>query len=292
MALQGSVHRWSDGIGYGAFIPTDAAYYNLQTVKTVRPNEEMVREYRRHNCTAGIETHRSDISFGRTEENVKLGAEGNSRAILSTKSLTSGEVGDFSWPGEARREGDLSTILASTTLDSVGQQSRGGNPNSESPSARSSARLSARSTARSHTGSSEPAASSRRLDPSRGAPMKRCSTGSTSSSRHLQGHHALGAKSGPGFADIAFRRGPSFFRKWQERTRGEGGKDSQRLLPKYMPLDPVFDPHRKFDLLAATSTGPITNRYGPVDSASVLSASHLTSELSTPWSHVLRGQKY
>lgn len=89
MSLQGSIHKWSDGIGYGAFIPTERAYYN---VRERRPSRDTTREYRRHNVTAGIDTHRSDISFGKTNESVRGGTDGHSRAREATKSLTSGEV--------------------------------------------------------------------------------------------------------------------------------------------------------------------------------------------------------
>lgn len=89
MSLQGSIHKWSDGIGYGAFIPTERAYYN---VRERRPSHDTTREYRRHNVTAGIDTQRSDISFGKTNESVRGGTDGHSRAREATKSLTSGEV--------------------------------------------------------------------------------------------------------------------------------------------------------------------------------------------------------
>lgn len=97
MSLQGSVHKWSDGIGYGAFIPTDRAYYNVRTptasaLAKRRPSSESIRGYRRHNATAGVDTHRSDISFGRTTDSVRGGIVGESRAREATKSLTSGEV--------------------------------------------------------------------------------------------------------------------------------------------------------------------------------------------------------
>lgn len=97
MSLQGSVHKWSDGIGYGAFIPTDKAYYNAR-IPTAnegakrRPSSETIRNYRRQNVTAGVDTHRSGISFGRTTDSVRGGVVGESRAREATKSLTSGEV--------------------------------------------------------------------------------------------------------------------------------------------------------------------------------------------------------
>lgn len=116
-SLQGSIHRCSDGIGRGAFIPTDRAYYSAcsqtpnekggasSTMTTScakvaggasgerpRPSSEMIRVYRRNNVTAGIDTHRSDISFGRTTESVRGGKEGDPRAREATRSLTSGEV--------------------------------------------------------------------------------------------------------------------------------------------------------------------------------------------------------
>lgn len=97
MSLQGSIHKKSDGIGYGAFIPTERAYYNVRTPTAsarVRrpPSSETTRDYRRHNVTAGIDTHRSDISFGRTTESIRGGVVGDSRAKQAIKSLTSGEV--------------------------------------------------------------------------------------------------------------------------------------------------------------------------------------------------------
>lgn len=68
-----------------------------------------------------------------------------------------------------------------------------------------------------------------------------------------------------------------------------------RQLSQFKTLDPVFQPHHKYDLIAqerAARGGEVTGRFGPVDGSSVLAASLLTSELSTPWSHVLRGQKW
>lgn len=108
MSLQGSIHKWSDGIGYGAFIPTDSAYYNARprtpkgTNATAcarareRPSSEMIRAYRKNNITAGIDTYRSDISFGKTTESVRGGIEGDPRAREATKRLTSGEVRNIS----------------------------------------------------------------------------------------------------------------------------------------------------------------------------------------------------
>jgi len=86
------------GIGapcrYGAFIPTDRAYYNVRTPRASgrRPSSEQLREYRRQNVTGGIDTHRSNISFGKTTESVRGGLEGDPRAREATKCLTSGEV--------------------------------------------------------------------------------------------------------------------------------------------------------------------------------------------------------
>lgn len=60
-------------------------------------------------------------------------------------------------------------------------------------------------------------------------------------------------------------------------------------------LDSVFERHRKYDMIAAERAktgGDITGRFGAVNGASIMAASLLTSELSTPWSHVLRGQKW
>lgn len=88
--LNGSVIR------YGAFMPTDRAYFNVRTPKVSarqrRPSSEQLREYRRNNVTAGIDTHRSDVSFGKTTESIRGGLDGDPRAREATKSLTSGEV--------------------------------------------------------------------------------------------------------------------------------------------------------------------------------------------------------
>lgn len=86
--MQIDLHR------YGAFIPTDRAYFNMKAPKVSgrRPSSEQLREYRRNNVTAGIDTHRSDISFGKTTEGTRGGLDGDSRAREATKSLTSGEV--------------------------------------------------------------------------------------------------------------------------------------------------------------------------------------------------------
>lgn len=79
---------------YGAFIPTDRAYFNVSTPRASgrRPSSEQLREYRRDNVTAGIDTHRSDVSFGKTTESIRGGVDGDPRAREATKSLTSGEV--------------------------------------------------------------------------------------------------------------------------------------------------------------------------------------------------------
>lgn len=96
MSLKGSIHKWSDGIGYGAFIPTERAYFNADSPRTEknrpRPSSEMINAYRRQNITAGIDTYRSDISYGKTTENVKDYAHGDVRAREAMKTLTSGEV--------------------------------------------------------------------------------------------------------------------------------------------------------------------------------------------------------
>lgn len=91
----------------------------------------------------------------------------------------------------------------------------------------------------------------------------------------------------------------------EERYPGGGASTAptQRLppsspnpkLPSFRALDPTFDRHHKYDLIAhdrAASGGEITGRFGPVRGSSVVAASLLTSELSTPWSHVLRGQRW
>lgn len=70
---------------------------------------------------------------------------------------------------------------------------------------------------------------------------------------------------------------------------------SESSLPSFGKLDPVFERHRKYDLIAAQRAargGDVTDRFGPVDATAVSAASLLTSELSTPWSHMLRGQKW
>lgn len=77
-------------------------------------------------------------------------------------------------------------------------------------------------------------------------------------------------------------------------TRSSARSATSRLSP-VRALDPVFDRHHKYDLIAeetAAQGGEVTGRFGKVHGSSVLAASQLTSELSTPWSHVLRGQKW
>ena len=90
----------------------------------------------------------------------------------------------------------------------------------------------------------------------------------------------------------------------EERYPGGGAPSAPTLrspstpnpkLPSFRALDPSFDRHHKYDLIAderAASGGEITGRFGPVRGSSVVAASLLTSELSTPWSHVLRGQRW
>lgn len=65
--------------------------------------------------------------------------------------------------------------------------------------------------------------------------------------------------------------------------------------PRPRALDPVFGRHHKYDLIAeekAAKGGEVTGRFGEIHGSSVMAANLLTSELSTPWSHVLRGQKW
>ena len=97
MSLQGSIHKWSDGIGYGAYVPPERVYYNDRkpTSKRLRRASSERTNYRRQNATAGVDTHRSDISFGKTLDSIKTGEEGNSRAREATTFLTSGEVVQF-----------------------------------------------------------------------------------------------------------------------------------------------------------------------------------------------------
>lgn len=78
----------------------------------------------------------------------------------------------------------------------------------------------------------------------------------------------------------------------QERVLRQGLSSPSPSIPR---LDPVFSKHHKYDLVAHTRGAcgaEITGRFGPVNEDSVMAASLLTSELSTPWSHVLRGQKW
>lgn len=87
-------------------------------------------------------------------------------------------------------------------------------------------------------------------------------------------------------------------RQQQELQRGLSSLPSRSSTPKlrqFKQLDPVFNRHHRYDLIAeeqAARGGEITGRFGPVVGSSVVAASLLTSELSTPWSHVLRGQKW
>lgn len=103
---------------------------------------------------------------------------------------------------------------------------------------------------------------------------------------------------------LSLRQGDPQHRQ-EKRYPGRGSPSAPTLrlppsspnpkLPGFRALDPSFDRHHKYDLIAhdrAASGGEITGRFGPVRGSSVVAASLLTSELSTPWSHVLRGQRW
>ncbi|CAM9726872.1 unnamed protein product [Laminaria digitata] len=358
MSLQGSIHKWSDGIGYGAFIPTERAYYN---VRERRPSHAATREYRRHNVTAGIDTHRSNISFGRSNESVRGGTDGHSRAREATKSLTSGEVGGFCWPAERAREGDVETILASVSSN-ASLPPAAGPSSARSRRPNPTPRISARSVQQIEQAAQEKnsaktmSARCRTACSSGGASTQRSSiTTASASSRSSCSYHnsrlsssrlsSYGADSNDGNSssghrtrrpvshaagssnDAARSTGqPSSrrsakesrlrplslgqgdpLRRQEERYQGGDASSSRtpRLtssrslsdpkLPSFRALDPSFDRHHKYDVIAhdrAASGGEITGRFGPVRGSSVVAASLLTSELSTPWSHVLRGQKW
>ncbi|CAM9408489.1 unnamed protein product [Ectocarpus fasciculatus] len=368
MSLQGSIHTWSDGIGYGAFMPTDRAYFNVRTPRASvrRPSSENVRDYRRNNVTAGIDTHRSDVSFGRTTESIRGGVDGDSRAREATKSLTSGEVGGFCWPAERARGGDVETILASSAVAAASNGSamassrlvsaRGESKLSSMPPMMLSARsvkqreqdaeknvLSARRRRTPSNGSS--GGSTQRSD-STCAPSSSSSIGSYNSSRapasfrpspsspgdqqensgrrsisssrsrarrpiSYDAAHRVGVAPGMPQLQLSHRsrgahssrsNGNSSARERRLRPPSLTAQDamlpapsSAAKTPRFRSLDPVFDRHHKYDLVAeerAAEGMVVTGRFGPVQGPSVLAASLLTSELSTPWSHVLRGQKW
>ncbi|CAM9707785.1 unnamed protein product [Hapterophycus canaliculatus] len=370
MSLQGSIHTWSDGIGYGAFIPTDRAYFNASSGRSL-PSSDKLREYRRSNVTAGIDTHRSDVSFGKTTESVRCGLDGDSRAREATKSLTSGEVGGFHWPKERSRDGDVETILA--TASATASNASAGELHPVSTSAKETSknsppmRMSARHMKEHERMAEMKVVSSRNQRPSR-APLSPhsgsgCSTrrsestcapssylssdSSTNSSRFLSSRSSARSSREEPQPNVGrrTRRPPSYdklnpvgisggssssndggHQQLSHRTRGStsgnrssrsNGKNNNaqenRLRPQTLldlgapaltsapkhtqlrTLDPVFDRHRKYDLIAeerAAEGSQVTGRFGPVHGDSVLAASLLTSELSTPWSHVLRGQKW
>ncbi|CAM9519446.1 unnamed protein product [Ectocarpus sp. 8 AP-2014] len=362
MSLQGSVHTWSDGIGYGAFMPTDRAYFNVRTPRASvrRPSSENVREYRRNNVTAGIDTHRSDVSFGKTTESIRGGVDGDSRAREATKSLTSGEVGDFCWPAERARGGDVETILASSAAAAASNGSA--MASSRLVSARGEPMLlSARSVKQREQDAEKNVLSARRRrTPSMGysggstqrsdstcAPSSSSSNGSYSSSRppasfqsslssqgdqqENSGRRSISSSRSrsrssarrPMSYDAEHQVGVAPGMQLSHRSRGTNSSRSndnvsarERRLrppaltaqgamppapsstakpPRFRSLDPVFDRHHKYDLVAderAAEGMMVTGRFGPIQGPSVLAASLLTSELSTPWSHVLRGQKW
>lgn len=72
------------------------------------------------------------------------------------------------------------------------------------------------------------------------------------------------------------------------------GSSSTHRFGRHIDLDPAFDRHHRYDLIAhlrAEEGKEVTGRFGPVNANSVMAASSLTSKLSLPWSHKLRGQK-
>lgn len=78
-------------------------------------------------------------------------------------------------------------------------------------------------------------------------------------------------------------------------SKDDEARQHQHQFGRHKDLDPAFDKHRKYDLMAhlrAEEGKEVTGRFGPVDGNSVLAASLLTSNLSVPWSHELRGQKW
>ncbi|CAM9125110.1 unnamed protein product [Scytosiphon promiscuus] len=352
MSLQGSIHTWSDGIGYGAFIPTDRAYFNATTGRSL-PSTEKLRDYRRSNVTAGIDTHRSDLSFGRTTESVRCGLAGDSRAREATKSLTSGEVGDFHWPQERARDGDVETILATASATassaSVGDlhptsiSGRGTSQNAppmvvsarrmkqhehaaettvvsarnqphqqqrDEPSGTARREVSAR--LRSPLSARDGSGGCTRRSDSTCAPSSSSGGSPTNSSRMLSSRSSASSLRDEQRPNNGRHTRPPLFHDKPHQAGVIGGREN-RLRPRALldrgrsslvpapksarlrVLDPVFHRHRKYDLIAeerAAEGSQVTGRFGPVHGDSVLAASLLTSELSTPWSHVLRGQKW
>ncbi|CAM9177655.1 unnamed protein product [Ectocarpus sp. 12 AP-2014] len=361
MSLQGSIHTWSDGIGYGAFMPTDRAYFNVRTPRQSvrRPSSENVREYRRNNITAGIDTHRSDVSFGRTTESFRGGVDGDSRAREATKSLTSGEVGGFCWPAERARGGDVETILASSaaaaasngsvmafsrlisardepmllSARSVKQREQDaeksvlsarrrrtpsmGNSGGSTQRSDSTCSPSSSSSIGSYNSSRLPASFRSSLssqgDQQQNSGRRSSSSSSSSSSRSRSS--ALRPMSYDAARQVGVDPGMQLSHRNSSRSNDNGSARERRLRPpaltaqgamppapssaakppRFRSLDPVFDRHHKYDLVAeerAAEGMMVTGRFGPVQGPSVLAASLLTSELSTPWSHVLRGQNW
>ncbi|CAM9355215.1 unnamed protein product [Choristocarpus tenellus] len=289
MTLQGSIHKRSDGIGYGAFIPTNAAYYNLRTPKKTRPTSNMIRQYRRYNDTAGIDTHRSDISFGRTEDNIKWGALGDPRAIVSTQSLTSGEVGNFCWAEAKHGQGYETSTLSSSALTSFSSNPTSSNdPGSEGPILAKEV-----PSARSLTGSSA-TPPDRSLSPLHSSRSLSCTISTSKRSSQTRASQDSGRWSRSSSTDrsISSSMEDSIQGQPQKYRVANSTARSSQILPQFQRLDNSFEKHHKYDIRASTSIGPITGRYGPIDSASIISNSQLTAELSTPWSHILRGRKY
>lgn len=280
------------------------------------------------------------------------------RPLLFCKFTIIRKVGDFCWPAERARDGDVETILASVPSNvsrppaadpsSVGgmsittpvelsarsvkqheqmaqaqvaaaakqQQRRQQQCNSHNltTSARSRCLSSSggSSTWRSDaTGSlSSVSRNSSRLSSSRssfcsdhndGNNSGRLTRRSASSAKPNQGVDIIGQQSSS--RSLRERRlRPPLLGVGEPRHKREHqnlpllpSPSSTSKLPQFNALDPAFDRHHKYDLMAderAARGGEITGRFGSVKGSSVVAASLLTSELSTPWSHVLRGQKW
>ncbi|KAG5181236.1 hypothetical protein JKP88DRAFT_153010, partial [Tribonema minus] len=90
--MHGSKHRMTDGYGCGQYVPSDKAFYNMHTARPGDHRRPTNQTYRRDNSLVGIETHRSDISYGHTVARISTGPNAERLATLHATMLTSGEV--------------------------------------------------------------------------------------------------------------------------------------------------------------------------------------------------------
>ncbi|CAM9412802.1 unnamed protein product [Chrysoparadoxa australica] len=255
--MQGSMHKHTPGYGFGACIVTNDGYY-------AHCNTPTSLEGRKKRYVREPQTHRSAMSYGRAIPDLEPGATAR---YMRSKLLTSSQVGGW-WKGSHDNNSDtLSTARTSLSQTNTARsvpctaRSVGSGPSQSVRSAGSAVSKQGLQ----QTGSARSAASTARSSPAATTARSQAAEGLTGRSTRAS-----------------------------SESFGSSAPSSHRTRPinPIKSLDSSFDRYRKYDLLAATTDGPVTNRYGMVRGSEVVSMNASTSELSETWSHVLRGLKY